>query len=339
MAIDSGVAADSGAGIAAAIEVAGLCKSFGGPRGRRPALDGLTLNVAAGGRVHGFLGPNGCGKTTTLRILLGLVGADSGTVRLLGRPVPDALPDVVGEVGSLVESPQFFRTFSGRRNLALLAEAGGVPSGRVDELLETVGLRDRAGELVRGYSLGMRQRLAIAAAMLKHPKLLLLDEPSNGLDPAGIRDTRALIRHLADSGVTVVLSSHLLIEVQQVCDEVTIVDRGRTLVSGRVADVLAAVTGEALRVRLAIDDAGAAGRVLSNAGYGVERDGTHLVVTGAPGAAEVNRLLAGQGLFVSELAADTVDLEGAFLAITGGSGSFGVPEQQPGQAGQSEVTR
>ena len=183
---------------------------------------------------------------------------------------------------------------------------------------------------MRGYSLGMRQRLAIAAAMLKDPRLLILDEPSNGLDPAGIRDTRALVRRLADSGTTVVLSSHLLSEVQQVCDEVTIVDRGRTRATGRVADVLASTrTDGSTRVRLTIEDAAAATAVLTEAGLVVTSDGADLVVIGSASAAEVNRLLARRGLYLSALAANEVDLEEAFLALTGGHGGFGDPSTGP----------
>lgn len=169
------------------IEVGGLSKSFHGPQGRRTALDGLDMEVPPGG-VHGFLGPNGSGKTTTIRMLLGLVRADAGELRLLGRRVPHDLPRVARRVGSVVESPQFFPAFSGRRNLELLAQVGDVPAVRVDEVLETVGLHHRAGDRYKGYSLGMKQRLAIAATLLKRPDLLILDEPTNGLDPAGIRD-------------------------------------------------------------------------------------------------------------------------------------------------------
>src|SRR5204862_4907922 len=222
------------------------------------ALDGLDLQVDSGGRVHGFLGPNGSGKTTTLRILVGLVRPDAGDVDMFGRPIPTDLPAVIGSVGALIEAPQFFRNFSGRRNLVYLADVAGVPRARVDEMLTMVELRDRAEDPVRGYSLGMRQRLAIAAALLKRPRLLLLDEPSNGLDPAGIRDVRALLRRLADDGTTIVLSSHLLAEVQQVCDEVTIVARGRTVTSGLVRDVLSLAQGERGRLRVGVADPDAA---------------------------------------------------------------------------------
>ncbi|MDQ1659530.1 MAG: type transport system ATP-binding protein, partial [Cryptosporangiaceae bacterium] len=166
----------------AAIDISGLRKSFGG----HTAVDGLDL-VVEPGHVHGFLGPNGSGKTTTIRALLGLIRADAGTMRLFGHEVPHELPKVIGRVGAVVESPQFFPYFSGRRNLSLLAGVAGVKRRRIDEVLEVCGLRDRARDPVRTYSLGMRQRLAIAATLLKSPGLLILDEPNNGLDPAGIR--------------------------------------------------------------------------------------------------------------------------------------------------------
>ena len=301
------------------IEVDGLRKTYGPGlrrRGRQHALDGLSLHVAPGGRVHGFLGPNGSGKTTTLRSLVGLVRPDAGELRVLGRSVPRELPAVIGQVGALVEAPQFFRNFSGRRNLAYLADVARLPRQRVDEVLELVGLSDRAGDAVRGYSLGMRQRLGIAATMLKAPSLLLLDEPSNGLDPAGIRDVRALLRRLADEGTTVVLSSHLLAEVEQVCDDVTIVSRGRTVTTGPVADVLSRAAGGPGRLRVGVPDPTGAAEVLTRAGYGVERSGAHLLVTGAADPTDVTRVLATAGIFLSELSTEGVGLEEAFLLLT-----------------------
>ena len=222
-----------------AIEIYGLRKRY--RRFRKPpqrALDGFDM-VVESGQVHGFLGPNGSGKTTTLRTLLGLVSANAGTMRVLGLSVPDHLPEVTSRVGAIVESPQFFGNFSGYRTLDLLATAGRVNRGRIDEVLEVVGLRDRARDRVKTYSLGMKQRLAVAAALLKSPELLILDEPANGLDPAGIREMRDLMRDLAGRGVTVVLSSHILGEIQQICDSVTIINGGRRVAYGPVADVLA----------------------------------------------------------------------------------------------------
>ena len=301
------------------IAVDGLRKTYRSGFRRRPpqlALDGLSLHVSAGGRVHGFLGPNGSGKTTTLRALLGLVRPDSGDVRLLGRSVPHDLPAVIGDVGALVEAPQFFRNFSGRRNLVYLADVAGLGRDRVDEVLNVVELHERADDLVRSYSLGMRQRLGIAATLLKAPTILLLDEPSNGLDPAGIRDVRALLRRLADDGTTVLLSSHLLAEVEQVCDDVTIVSKGRTITTGPVAEVLSRASGGGGRLRVGAPDPQAAADVLIRAGYRVERSGSHLLVAdaGEPGA--VTRALAEAGIYLTELAPEGVGLEEAFLLLT-----------------------
>jgi ABC-2 type transport system ATP-binding protein len=295
------------------IEAVGLRKVYRARGGARPALDGLDLLVAAGG-VHGFLGPNGSGKTTTLRVLLGLVRADAGEVRLFGQPVPAGLPAVVHRTGALIEGPALFGGFSGRRNLQLLAGAVGVPARRVAEVLEQVGLSGRADDLVKSYSLGMKQRLGIAAALMKSPDLLLLDEPSNGLDPAGIREVRLLIQELGRSGTTVLLSSHLLAEVTQVCDAVTIVSHGRAVRTGTVQDVVAdRATG---RVRVQVDDGGVASSVLARAGLTVQQLDGQLLVGGAD-PATVNRLLGEQGIWATQLAMETADLEDVFLALTG----------------------
>src|SRR5688572_16226696 len=225
-----------------AVQMTGVSKTYR-RRGGQPhkAIDKLDLLVESGG-VHGFLGPNGSGKTTTIRVLLGLVASDGdGQIRLLDQPVPEGLPSVIGGVGALVETPLFFPGFSGRLNLRLLAESAGVPRTRVEECLALVDLTERADDRFKGYSLGMKQRLGIAAALLKAPRLLILDEPSNGLDPAGIRDVRELIKRLGRDGhTTVLLSSHLLAEIQQVCDHVSILARGRCVATGPVSEVLAA---------------------------------------------------------------------------------------------------
>ncbi|MFI1192853.1 ATP-binding cassette domain-containing protein [Micromonospora sp. NPDC020750] len=269
------------------------------------------------GQVHGFLGPNGSGKTTTLRTLLGLIRPNGGRMAILGQEVPAALSAVVGQVGAIVESPQFFPHFSARDTLSLLAGAGEVPQNRVDEVLELVGLRDRAGERVKTYSLGMKQRLAVASALLKKPKLLILDEPANGLDPGGIREMRTLMRDLAASGMTVVLSSHILGEIQLICDSVTIISLGRRVAFGPVDEVLAEHSGGAVRVRLeAATDLPRAADALTRAGVAVTAQPDHLMLAGVDKPAMVSRLLAEQGLYVSELAPVTVDLESVFLELT-----------------------
>jgi ABC-2 type transport system ATP-binding protein len=265
--------------------------------------------------VHGFLGPNGSGKTTTLRTLLGLVRAGEGRMRLFGQPVPQALPEVVGRVGAIVESPQFFPNFSGRRTLTLLARTGAVPMRRVDEVLEIVGLADRAGDRVKGYSLGMRQRLAVASALLKSPDLLILDEPANGLDPAGIREMRDLMRGLVAAGATVLLSSHILSEIQLICDSVTIISRGRRVASGPVADVLAAQDKGEFRVR--VGDAARAATVLGEAGATVRAAADdHLTVSAVKDPAWITETLGGHGLWISELTPVAPDLETVFLQLT-----------------------
>ncbi len=313
----------------AVIEVHGLRKSYR-RRGRPPlkALDGVDL-VVDGPGVHGFLGPNGSGKTTTIRVLLGLVRADAGEVRLLGRPVPRGLPEVVADVGALVETPLFFPAFSGRLNLRLLARTAGLSDTRVEEVLETVDLRDRAAERFRGYSLGMKQRLGIAAALLKRPRLLVLDEPSNGLDPAGIRAVRELIRRLgADGRTTVFLSSHLLAEIEQVCDAVSIMARGTCVASGTVAAVLAGRSAGEVSVR--VPDLAGAREVLVRAGHRVSEAGGSLRVSGVPDPGVVTRLLGQSGHWVTELTPVQADLEQTFLELTA-AGPQPAPESRPAQ--------
>lgn len=299
----------------AIIEVNGAHKAY--RRRRKPperALNGLDLSVEAGG-VHGFLGPNGSGKTTTIRALLGLVYADSGDLRIFGRPVPQALPEVVPHIGALVETPLFFPNFSGRLNLRLLAETAGVSRTRVEECLELVGLRDRADDRFKGYSLGMKQRLGIAAAVLKQPRLLILDEPSNGLDPAGIREVRKLIQRLGAEGrTTVFLSSHLLAEVEQVCDHVSILARGRCVATGPVHTVLAGkATGD---VRLRAPDPAGARAVLEAEGFTVSGMTDAWRVHAVPDTSQVTRVLAERGHYVSELSPISADLESVFLELT-----------------------
>jgi ABC-2 type transport system ATP-binding protein len=302
----------------AVLEIEGLRKTYRSRRrGERRALDGFDMVVEAG-QVHGFLGPNGSGKTTTLRTLLGLIRPNGGRMAILGQEVPANLPAVVGKVGAIVESPQFFPHFSAQDTLSLLADAGNLSQQRVPEVLEVVGLRDRAKERVKTYSLGMKQRLAVASALLKNPQLLILDEPANGLDPGGIREMRDLMRDLSASGMTVLLSSHILGEVQQICDSVTIISLGRRVAAGPVAEVLAQHSSGGLRVRLESSaDLPAAAQVLVASGVRVDIQPDHLLVSGVDKPSSVTRMLAGRDLYVSELAPITVDLESVFLELTG----------------------
>jgi ABC-2 type transport system ATP-binding protein len=301
-----------------AISTRGLRKTYRTRRGRKVvAVQGLDLDVPTGG-VHGFLGPNGSGKTTSIRMLLGLVRSDAGTMAVFGKTVPAHLPEVVGRVGAIVESPKFFPAFTGRKNLELLAEAIGAPRTRVGEVLEQTSLGERGNDRFRSYSLGMKQRLAIAATLLKDPDLLIFDEPTNGLDPAGIREIRETMRGLGDQGKTVLVSSHILAEVEQVADTVSIIGHGRLLASGTVAEVIGGSTAPVVKV--AVDNHEAATGILTAAGMTVRADGNYLLVEGATDPADVTRRLAHQELYVSELVPVRADLESVFLELTEGEG-------------------
>jgi ABC-2 type transport system ATP-binding protein len=301
----------------AAIEIRGLRKVYSPIRGDGTvAIDALDLDVPRGG-VFGFLGPNGAGKTTTIRCLLGLVTPTAGSVRLLGIEIPHRLPEVMSRVGALVETPKFFPGFSGRLNLELLAATHGIPSSELDRVLEEVGLSGRQKDKFGTYSLGMKQRLAVAGAILKNPDLLVLDEPANGLDPAGIKDMRELIRRYGAKGATVLVSSHQLAEVQLMCDQVAIINRGRLITSGRVSDVM---TNHGDRLVVTIDDAPGASTVLSSAGFtvrmGTEAD-TIIVEVGQDDAARVTHALASAGRYLRGLRTESVSLESVFLELTG----------------------
>jgi ABC-2 type transport system ATP-binding protein len=298
----------------AVIEIEGLRKVYRRLRGGPTlALDGLDLSVPEGG-VFGFLGPNGSGKTTTIRCLLGLVRASGGRSHLLGAG-PSEMHSVIGRVGSMVETPQFFPNFSGRRNLELLTRLNGIGRGRVHETLDLVGLGSRAGSPFRTYSLGMKQRLGLAAALVKDPEVLVLDEPANGLDPAGIKEIRDLVRRLGAEGRTVFVSSHLLGEVQQMCDRVAILARGRLVTEGPVADVLA--TGRASRLVVRVGPLDAALETLRSAELDATLDGDQILVQlPAEDAARVTEILADARIYVSELRPEEIDLETVFLELT-----------------------
>ena len=298
----------------AIIEIEGLRKEYRSRRGRTIAVGGLDLSVPEGG-VFGFLGPNGSGKTTTIRCLLGLVRPSAGRCRVMGVDAGSELHRVIGRIGSIVEAPALFPTFSGRKNLTLLARLDGIGPVAVDAALERVGLADRADDWVKGYSLGMRQRLGIAAALLKDPALIILDEPANGLDPAGIVEVRELLRMLGREGRTVFVSSHQLAEVQNTCDRVAILARGRAVVSGPVREVLSAGRGARLVVRVA--ELRRAAEVLCAAGMTAAVRGDAVrVVLGPDEGPRVTRALADAGLYLSELRPDEADLETVFLELT-----------------------
>ena len=299
-----------------AIEVRDLRKTYR-RRFRKDtiAVAGVDLDVPTG-VVYGFLGPNGSGKTTTIRCLLGLVRPDSGECRVLGSGGAD-LAKVIGRVGSIVETPTFFPGFSGRRNLELLAEAGGLSRKAADPVLERVGLASRADDRFRTYSLGMKQRLGMAAALMKDPEVLVLDEPANGLDPAGLVEVRDLLRSLADEGRTVFLSSHLLGEVQHICDSVAILARGKCIAEGPVAEVLSVRGGNAFVVRAPkIRDAK---RVLDAAGFTTTSRGDRSlrVIATSDQAGAITKALADNDIYLTELRADEVSLEAVFLELTG----------------------
>ncbi|MCZ7531612.1 MAG: ABC transporter ATP-binding protein [Acidimicrobiia bacterium] len=302
------------------IEVEQLRKEYRSLTGRKTvAVAGLDLSVPEGG-VFGFLGPNGSGKTTTIRCLLGLVRPSAGRSRVLGADSQRHLGSVISRVGAIVETPAFYPNCSGRRNLGFLASLRGISDERVDAVLERVGLGDRGRDPFRAYSLGMKQRLGLAAALLQDPDVLLLDEPANGLDPAGIVEIRELIRSLGEEGRTVFVSSHLLGEVQQMCDRVAILNHGQCIAQGTVDEVLA--SGGAAQLVVRVDEPERAREVLERAGIPATPEQEHLVVdlSGTDGA-RVSRALAEAGLYPHELSPRQVDLETVFLRLTEGDTS------------------
>jgi ABC-type multidrug transport system ATPase subunit len=289
------------------IETRALSKRYGDT----VAVDGLELRVRRG-EVYGFLGPNGAGKTTTLRMLLGLVRPTSGTATIFG--VPPGAPEGLARIGAMVETPAFYPYLSGRDNLRVIARHAGVGDDRVEAVLDQVGLSDRARNRSAAYSLGMKQRLGIAAALLKDPELLILDEPTNGLDPAGMAEMREFIRSLGADGRTVVLSSHLMVEVEQVSDRVGVIRDGRLVAEGTVDElrgraalrVRAEPSSEAARLIAALPE------VTSVTGV----DGLLEVTVDNSRAAEVNRVLVEAGIAVSELYVQKASLEDVFLELT-----------------------
>ncbi len=295
-----------------AIQTEGLTKRFRGCT----AVDGLTMRVERGD-IYGFLGPNGAGKSTTLRMLLGLVKPTSGAIRFSASESNREYLRPRARIGAIVETPAFYENFSGRRNLQLLASlSGGAQLKRVEEVLEMVDLRDRARDPVRVYSYGMRQRLGIAQALLPTPELIILDEPTNGLDPQGIQETRQLIRRLRDEiRLTVLLSSHLLTEVEQLCNRVGIIHEGRLLYEGGPETLVAPTS----RFKVRVDNLSAATELLSREpGLIVSQNGAAFlqIEVEAERIPTVNALLVAHGIGVYELTPAQESLEEAFLRLT-----------------------
>jgi ABC-2 type transport system ATP-binding protein len=300
-----------------AIETRGLTKRFG----ERAALQGIDLQVPRGS-AFGFLGPNGAGKTTMIRTLLGLTHASAGTMSLLGHPVPDERAEALTRVGAIVEEPRFHMHLTGRENLAVVAAVRGPESyARIDPALARVGLADRATDKVKSYSMGMRQRLGVARCLLADPLLLILDEPTNGLDPGGIQEFREMIREMVEQeGRTVFISSHLLDEVEKTCDAAAIVDRGKIITQGPISEL---ADGGSTRheLILAVDDPERALSTLSASTLVAEArrsdEGLRVMLTGElSSAAQINAELVNAGIGVMRLEPVRQSLEQRFLEVT-----------------------
>ncbi|MFJ2676068.1 ATP-binding cassette domain-containing protein [Streptomyces sp. NPDC087525] len=306
----------------AVIETRGLTKRY---RGGQLAVDRLDLSVPAGS-VFGFLGPNGSGKTTTIRMLMGLIEPTAGSASLLGRPMPRAARAVLPEVGALIEGPALYGYLSGRDNLVRYDSADPTADprtrrARVTDALDRVGLTAAAGKRAKAYSLGMKQRLGLASALLRPRGLLVLDEPTNGLDPQGMREIRTLIRELAADGTTVFLSSHLLDEIEQVCTHVAVMAQGRLITQGPVAELAAGTRG---RLAVTTPDPGEAARVLKELGVtdvvvAEDRVSGELPTGGAEPVdpADLNAALVQAGVRVRAFGQERASLEDAFVALTG----------------------
>jgi len=294
------------------VETTGLTKSFG----ERKVVDALDLSIPFGS-VCGFVGPNGAGKTTTIRMLLGLIRPSSGAGQVLGQPLtsPERYLD---RVGALIESPAFYPTLSGRANLLVLARLGRVDPSVIDPALTRVGLQDRGQDKFRSYSLGMKQRLGIAAALLVNPDLVILDEPANGLDPAGIVETRALIRSLADDGITVFVSSHLLGEIEQICDHLVMIREGRIVFQGPTRELQSSQGIELLARPEHHQDAAALAALAQQSGHPARiADDTVVIDADLAWAAPLNRLAMEAGITLVHLSERRRSLEDAFFELTG----------------------
>ncbi|HEV7885489.1 MAG TPA: ABC transporter ATP-binding protein, partial [Solirubrobacteraceae bacterium] len=295
-----------------AIRARGLVKRYG----RITAVDEVDLTVSRGD-VYGYLGPNGAGKTTTLRMMLGLIRPDAGTVELFGRnPLIDGVRALDGVAG-FVEAPRFYPYLSGRTNLELVAALDGDgAAARIDAALDVVELADRARDKVGGYSHGMRQRLGLAGALLRDPRLLILDEPATGLDPGGMRDMRVLIRRLADDGITVLLSSHLMAEVEELCDRVVIISTGRVRYEGSLEDLIATTAGS-YELRTTDDDRAVAIAAAQRGIGELARDGRGLTFAADESATTALSIALGEaGVGIAALVPRTATLEELFFRMT-----------------------
>jgi ABC-2 type transport system ATP-binding protein len=297
------------------VEARGLVKRYGAIT----AVDHVDLTVEPGD-IYGFLGPNGAGKTTTLRILLGLIRPDGGEARLFGRDPQHELPEALDGVAGFVETPYFYPYLSGRKNLELLAafdRDGG--RARIDQLLELVDLSGRAGDRVGGYSQGMRQRLGVASSLVRDPRLLLLDEPTNGLDPGGMRDMRRLVGRLSGEGITVLLSSHLLYEVEELCNRVAIIRTGRIVYEGTLADLRASAGATQYRLRTTDSRVARLTLLEHTSARDVSLDGDELTFSAAEDeVAGISRSLVGAGLGITALVPEQQSLETFFFELTEG---------------------
>lgn len=310
-----------------AVSTNGLTKRFGD----RTVVDGVDLAIPAGS-VCGFVGPNGAGKTTTIRMLLGLIRPTAGQGSLLGGSLTEPAT-YLRKVGALIEAPAFYPQLSGRDNLKALARLGLLNLKAIDPVLGRVGLTDRAGDKYRSYSLGMKQRLGIAAALLPDPELLILDEPTNGLDPAGIVEMRSLIRSFADDGMTVLVSSHLISEIEQVCDYVVMIRAGQLVHQGTVSDLRATQHSDVILAPEHDTDRGQLVKILETAGCtitGAPADEMIQVEADGLSAADLNRLATANGITLRQLTEQTRSLERAFFALTGTDDAGLRPGQEMG---------
>lgn len=296
-----------------AISVSELTKKYG----HQVVVDHLTFAVPPGS-VCGFVGPNGAGKTTTIRMLLGLISSTDGHGEVLGKALTHP-EKYLSHVGAMIEGPAFYPYLSGRENLRALATLGGFSHSRIDELLDRVGLLDRAGSKFKTYSLGMKQRLGIAAALLPEPELLILDEPTNGLDPAGIHEIRTLLRTLADDGITVFVSSHLLIELEQISDFLVILNEGKLLFAGETKHLLEAQLASIVARTEREEDLPRLASLVGALGFDSTIDGQTLhVFAPIEWAAELNRVAFNSGIVLSGLSTSRPSLEDTFFEMIGG---------------------